>query len=753
MRIQAMSTKTIDHKKSGKNHMQKQRGFSLWELAIIVGLIVIGIAAGVVLLQSGESTQRENDRNKLLQAADYAITAFISENGRLPCPASDLNGIENCASTVQKGWLPYITLGLDASAPSRGLLQIRYLAYKNGSNDLTRLTNQFSPSGWQKYDNPINGQSLYAGGTVDPLNALDFCQGLTNAITSPKTTSSANITTGSDYYNVAYALVEGGIDRDGDNNIFDGAENFNASNPRFDSPTKTESYDYDDRVFARTFLDVANHLSCPQGTRAMDALAQAVEVTNEVTSQKSDNADAAEIAYIVASAKAALAAVSVIASVASMAGAVKAMSLSATGFGTNIPICFNPFTFAVGCPLMVNYGIAIGLSAVGIGLAATAIGLNIAALVKQIEVAIKAEVIYAKAKGANVSGTPLSLADMVEQLRVSYVNAQTKAAADLQKSIDDRNAANLALTVYNNSKNDVYAAAHESDPNGNNDGTLTTALNNYVSYHTALGITNNAQGLADAKRKQANGQETGVINAKASWDAAAAITPSTPENIIATTQAIFAQKQAEDAAAKAASEADPTNIVKIQAAADASLAAINPGIDASNAKLDAINYVANKKQFYDEQKAAWETVKLDATSAEATAASKKIVSDTALVVYDSSVNAASSYSSYNPLPFVNLFGCLLGINDSDHPENCYSKVKYRLFQAKEAYRDWKVKEDIAIETKKASDESAKAEIDAKKAYDNLRATVTSGNGTGTGINVAAGAAAILLSADQKGTVK
>jgi type II secretory pathway pseudopilin PulG len=739
--------------KRGKNRMQKQGGFSLWELAIIVGLVVMGITAGIVLLQSGSSTQRENDRDKLLQAADFAITAFIAENGRLPCPATDLNGIENCSTTAQKGWLPYATLGLDASAPSRGLLQIRYLAYKNGSNNLTSLTNRFSPSGWQKYETPSAGLSLYAGGTIDPLNALDFCQGLTNAIAAGKTTGSANITTGSDYYNVAYALVDGGIDRDGDSNIFDGAENFNATNPRFDSPTKSESYDYDDRVFARTFLEVANHLSCPQGTRAMDALAQAVEVTNEVTSQKADNADAAEIAYIVASAKAALAAVAVIGSVASMAGAVKAMSLSITGFTTNIPICFNPFTFAAGCPLMVNFGIAIGLSAVGIALAATAIGLNIAALVKQIEVAIKAEEINARAQGANATRSPLSLTDMVEQLRVSYVNAQTKAATDLQKSIDDRNAANTALTIYNNSRTNVYAAAHEGDPTGVDDAAITTVLNNYVNYHTALGITNNAQGLADSKRKQANGQETGVNNAKAAWDAAAAITPSTPENIIATTQAIFAQKQAEEAAAKAASDADPNNLDKIKAATDASLAAINPGIDASNAKLDAVNYVANKKQFYDEQKAAWETVKADATSAEATAASKKILSDTALVVYESSVNAASGNTRYNQVPYINYFGCLLGFNDPDHPENCYSKVKYRLFQAKEAYRDWKIKEDIAIETKKASDESAKAEIDAKKAYDNLRATVTSGIGSGTSINVSAGAAAILLSADQKGTVK
>ena len=71
------------HKNPGP---KAQRGFSLWELAVLLGLVGLGLVAGFVFLKAGENSQRETERTNLLAAADRAIMGFIAEQGRLPCP-------------------------------------------------------------------------------------------------------------------------------------------------------------------------------------------------------------------------------------------------------------------------------------------------------------------------------------------------------------------------------------------------------------------------------------------------------------------------------------------------------------------------------------------------------------------------------------------------------------------------------------------------------------------------------------------
>jgi type II secretory pathway pseudopilin PulG len=748
--------------KREKNRMQKQGGFSLWELAIIVGLVVMGITAGIVLLRSGESTQRENERDKLLQAADFAITAFIAENGRLPCPATDLNGVENCSFTGEKGWLPYATLGLDASAPTRGKLQIKYLVYRDGTNDLTQLTNRFSPAGWAKYDTPVNEESLYDSTQTDPLNALDFCQNLTNSIVAGASTNHANIKTSSNSYNVAYALAEGGIDRDSDGNIFDGTINYNTSNPSFDSPTKSESYDYDDRVIAKTFLQVATHMSCPQGTRAMDVLAQAVETANEVADQKQDNADAALTATIVESVKALLSAADMAGGILAMAAGVAALSFASPLLATNVALCAAIITAPVGCPLAAVYGTAVGFAIAGIALAAVAIAANTAALVLQLVTAVKTGIVYQKATAALTTTTASTLPQMIEQLRVVWVDAKATAAADLATANADRTAANAALTVYQNSENTLFADAHSYDPQPNgggdapNDPKLRLALQNYKDYYTAFTISLDAEGNAKSLRQKADGYGDNVAKAKISSDRAAAISPSTPANILTTTQAVEVQAKLNETTAKAAADVNPSDInlfrIALAATADAQAATL----DVESAKADPVNYVANKKKFYDEQKAIWEDLKIQATAAEANEAAKKTLANNALVTYNTSVDAASGYSLYNQNPVIGFsWGGLATCNlfYPDNPEYCYSLIKYRLWQSKNAYNDWIGKENQAVKSKKKSDDAAANEVQALATYVNLRDTPPGGTGSGEGIIVTSGAANILFDADTKGVVK
>jgi type II secretory pathway pseudopilin PulG len=797
-----MSTRIINRLRVQRALDQnKQRGFSLWELAVVVGLVFLAILAGTVLIRSGETSQRETDRTNLLQAADFAITAYISENGRLPCPASDLSGVQDCS--VSKGWLPVVTLGLDASSPARGVQQIRYMVYRNATDsaDLAALSNTFMPLGWEKYTSPAAGDSLYgditdaqgANPPADPLNAMDFCQALANAITAGSNTAYASVKLVSGgSYNVAYALAEPGIDKDSDGNLFDGDTNFDTSKLSFESPQRQADGDYDDRVYARTFLDVANHLTCPQGVRSLDALAQAVEVANEVADQKQDNADAAETATIVESVNVLLSATDLAGAAISMAGAVAAISAASAGLATNTALCAAIITAPVGCPLVAVYASALAVAIAAAVAAGVAIAANAVALALQIVVAVKTALVYQKATALLTTTSATDITSMIAQLLQQYTDAKTKAAADVLAAANNAALVSAAQTAYNNKVNDVYTVAHYyvgPDSNGNypNDSNIATALQAYKDYYAAFTVSSDAAGTANSKRREADGFKDNVTKAKASWDAAKAISPSTPANIIAVTQQVADTAKTAETAAKAAAAADPGNSALQQAATDATLAAVNASLDASLAKSDPVNYVANKKKFYDDQNALWADKEAAAVAAEAVAAQKKTLENNALDAYNTSVTLAGAYSGYDQ-SYPN-FLCYLNVNyDPDHPEYCYSPVRYQLWEARNAYFDWKGKEGQASQSQDQANSSLQAVTSAYSSYAGLLleadaapvrtnclsffSTTAPSYGsaaancpaglfrtpdapgeTGTGIVISSGAAQILYDADIKGTVK
>lgn len=98
-----------------------QRGFTLIEIAIVVfilGLLVTGLIASV-----GPQLEARDRRQTLvmIEEARTALYGFAMANGRLPCPDTDGDGVENCALPMpERGWLPWVSLGLSAPGDSWG---------------------------------------------------------------------------------------------------------------------------------------------------------------------------------------------------------------------------------------------------------------------------------------------------------------------------------------------------------------------------------------------------------------------------------------------------------------------------------------------------------------------------------------------------------------------------------------------------------------------------------------------------------
>ncbi len=114
----------------GRMHRRPQRGVSLVEAA--VAMAILGVAAVVFWQAIGGVLGRENqDRvQSHLERMHAAVRVFAALHARLPCPASQPNGLEDCAAFLAagaaggeaQGFFPYLSAGV----PEPGLARLRY---------------------------------------------------------------------------------------------------------------------------------------------------------------------------------------------------------------------------------------------------------------------------------------------------------------------------------------------------------------------------------------------------------------------------------------------------------------------------------------------------------------------------------------------------------------------------------------------------------------------------------------------------
>lgn len=233
-----------------------ERGFSLVEMSVVLFVGGVMFLTVPMVVQSLTTLTTSETSQGSLETVEQAILGFVLTQGRLPCPDSARNGIENCDADV--GEVPFRTLGLTAPPYNPQGFRLRYGVF----NELkTILPTDFEP---------LLPPPSYS--SID--NGLDFCMRLVDArqwfdaVNDSALRVQALDDAGS-AINVAFVLVDPGPDGD-----------FHSDNtgPAFASPGRELSPDYDNRVRAMGFGQLAALLSCPAliariNTSARDAFA------------------------------------------------------------------------------------------------------------------------------------------------------------------------------------------------------------------------------------------------------------------------------------------------------------------------------------------------------------------------------------------------------------------------------------------------------------------------------------------------
>ena len=229
----------------------RQHGIGLLEVTLLLALVSVLVVLGIQTLRGPLFAERARDQADALVWADQALAGFAASHGRLPCPASQADGVERCDLGQAKGWLPTATLAADGAGRLPGQGQIRYLVYRHDEDDLTRLQDLFNPQG--------SGGKVYDFGQI---NEMDLCLRLQQADQVPPGPVAAHIAAAgaAGVINIAYGVAAPGIDADSDGSLFDGANA--GAGPVLERPDREPGPGYDDRVRVRDFNTLAQALGC-----------------------------------------------------------------------------------------------------------------------------------------------------------------------------------------------------------------------------------------------------------------------------------------------------------------------------------------------------------------------------------------------------------------------------------------------------------------------------------------------------------
>lgn len=294
------------------------RGFTLVEISLALVALGVLLLGGLGFWQHSASSQVAAAQQEAQGVVRDALLGFLHANHRLPCPAVDALGKENCDAARQVGFVPWKTLALPQ--PQAG--QLRYGVYREAAGsagpedrDLARARDRMdplriaTPSPKPRNGNapnadappwPVASTALLGAtqsgnalapldsacdaarsppcppgtagaGTAAAVNAIDVCLALHTASSpTPAAPAQLAVQAGGQRYAMAFVVAAPGLlDADGDGSAFDGANaTVSNDNPTFESAARIRSDVYDDQVVAVSAAELFSSLACTTGLAA-----------------------------------------------------------------------------------------------------------------------------------------------------------------------------------------------------------------------------------------------------------------------------------------------------------------------------------------------------------------------------------------------------------------------------------------------------------------------------------------------------
>lgn len=247
--------------------MRHQRGFSLLELAVVLGVAGL-LAAAAIATSGGRALKDDFTELALQQRLAQTVIAFAQRNHRLPCPDSTGDGLENCDGGVSLGGVPFVTLevavaGGVGSALARSYMYGVYRAAESTASadaDLAQLRertgNQTGELGYLARNDLVMALRNAHRRAADPTRVR---------VAGPGGGASSCAGTAT---NVAFVLVYAGkadADRATPASDYDGANGAlkwpaGSTSKCVESPALARSERYDDTVVSVSFTELLGYL-------------------------------------------------------------------------------------------------------------------------------------------------------------------------------------------------------------------------------------------------------------------------------------------------------------------------------------------------------------------------------------------------------------------------------------------------------------------------------------------------------------
>lgn len=362
---------------------RKVAGFGLLQVLLLIAVMAGLAAMGYLQWRERSAIDSSRQERQALAQADRAIVAFATVERRLPCPDTNRDGVEDCGSTAQKGWLPSVTLRLAGADPGVDVGQLRYLVQRQGGTyDLTVLNDA-----WQPLEYDDTNTTFFAGRgsgyPTDIMTLADLCQRLDVGRATPVGATMARVNS-SPIRTTAYALAHpGSNDADGDGDLFDGANSSAAANTSLmeDPIRRPLLASYNDVVLERSYASLLSAFHCHPLIDSINTVALGHDVAAAVADMQSDNISEAKRAVAFNALDTAMTALEIamtIAEGASDAGNAAvdwAICAASLGLAVNACAAAPQHTAAVALAGGVIYadGVAAGLFATATAIAGTAL--------------------------------------------------------------------------------------------------------------------------------------------------------------------------------------------------------------------------------------------------------------------------------------------------------------------------------------------------------------------------------------------